>query len=218
MTIEGKDAAGQKITVKGRISAKLAANAPADAQLPTCDYQYIEYTFTRTDGGSGTVTFAKDARIITKGSYAYDGQWCILYVGTNGGYQNVQELIKQQEEILEACGCKENYIIISTSNGNASGHMLMENALAERWGDHYFSAREYLSSEEAYRTAGFDDSVIEKYQSDIQAGIVSEILRVDGVHYNSVGYALLGNRIFRQMVELGYFEPIFDYYDILAEE
>ena len=66
--------------------------------------------------------------------------------------------------------------------------------------------------------AGFDDSVIEKYESDIQAGIVSEILRVDGVHYNSVGYALLGNRIFRQMVELGYFDPIFDYYDLLAEE
>ena len=130
----------------------------------------------------------------------------------------LKELIKQQEEILAACGCTTNYIIISTSAGNASGQKLLEDALAERWGNHYFSAREYLSSEEAYRTAGFDDSVIEKYESDIQAGIVSEILRVDGVHYNSVGYALLGNRIFRQMVELGYFDPIFDYYDLLAEE
>ena len=218
VTITGKDNAGNDVEVKGKISVKLTANAPSGSQLPTCDYQYLEYTFTRTDGKTGTVNFAKDARINTKGSYAYDGQWCILYVGTNGGYQNVQELIKQQEEILAACGCTTNYIIISTSNGNAAGHKAMETALAERWGDHYFSAREYLSSEEAYRTAGFDDSVIEKYESDIQAGIVSEILRVDGVHYNSVGYALLGNRIFRQMVELGYFDPIFDYYDLLAEE
>ena len=163
------------------------------------------------------MTLPKNARINTYGSYAYDGRWCVLYVGTNGGYTDVNELIRQQKEILEACGCEENFIIISTSSGDAAGRKSLETALKNKWGDHYFSAREWLSSEEAYRTAGFSDSVIEKYAGDIQTGTVSEILRVDGVHYNSVGYALLGNRIFRQMFELGYFDVIFDYYDALGE-
>ena len=83
------------------------------------------------------------------------------------------------------------------------------------WGDHYFSAREKLSDESAYVRAGFSDEVIAEYKSDIEAGKISKLFLYDSVHLNAVGYAMLGNTVFEKMVELGYFNAIYDYYDSL---
>ena len=152
---------------------------------------------------------------VTKGSYTYDGDWCVIFMGQNGGYTGVSELIAQQQEILDACECDSNYIIIGLSSGNAAERAEMEAAMTDYWGSHYFSARAALSSEKAYKDAGFSDSVIEANRASIDAGKISNLFLHDGLHLNAIGYALLGNAVFTRMVELDYFDAIYDYYDSL---
>ena len=209
--ITGTDADGNPVTVEGRIS--IAWNGTGKSQAE-CEYENLTYTFTRTDTKGGTVILPKNAKIVTNGSHAYDDHWLVLFIGTNGGYTNWDELIKQQQEMIDASNCGDKYVIIGLSNGNNSNRGDMEAKMKAKWGDHYFSAREFISSEECYRMVGFGDDVIAADQSMITSGTVSrDSYLIDGVHLNAVGYAALGNRLFLQIWQLGFFDALFDYYD-----
>ena len=213
VSIVGKDADGNEVTVTGNITVALREGVTES--IYTCPYTDLVYTFTRTDNGTSVVTLPKEAKIVTRCSYAYDGDLCIIFMGENGGYSSVEELIKQQREILEACDSTEKFIIIGLSSGTETERAEMENAMREYWGNHYFSAREELSSADALRFAGFSDEEIESVASDIKVGRVSTLLLHDRVHLNAVGYALLANAVFDKMAELGYFDAIFNYYESL---
>lgn len=212
VTMTGKDAQGNEITITGQITMSLKDGV---TDKYTCPYSDLIYTFTRTDTGTSEVTLATGTKIITYASATYDGNWCVIFIGQNGGYQDIEELIRQQQEIVNASRCRDKYIIIGLSSGDKESRQEMEGRMQEYWGEHYFSARAYLSSEKALRDAGFSDAVIEQYREDIDAGRVCAILRSDNTHLNAVGYALLGGAVFEKMVELGYFEPVLEYYNSL---
>jgi lysophospholipase L1-like esterase len=212
VTIVGKDTLGNATEVTGNITLALREGA---TNIYTCPYSDLIYTFTRTDNGSTDVTLESGAKIVTYCSYAYDGNWCVIFMGQNGGYSDFDELIKQQREILEACDCPTNFVIIGLSSGTASDRASMEAALREYWGEHYFSAREFLSSEQALALAGFGAEEIASVTTEIQSGKVSSLLLHDNTHLNAVGYALLANAVFERMADLGYFDPIFEYYESL---
>ena len=212
VTINGKDSLGNAVSIKGNITLELREGA---TNIYTCPYSDLVYTFTRTDNGTTDVTLEVGAKIVTYCSYAYDGNWCVIFMGQNGGYSDFDELIRQQREILEACECSTNYLIIGLSSGTASDRASMEDALREYWGDHYFSAREYLSSAQTLELAGFGAEEIASVRSAIESGKVSSLLLHDNTHLNAVGYAMLANAVFERMADLGYFDPIFEYYESL---
>ena len=216
VTIIGKDMNGNEISVTGTLTLSLTADAPAGTDIRTCDAKYLQYTFTRDDGKTDTLVFASGARVVTKASYIYDGRTCIIFMGENGGYSNISELIKQQEEILAACGNPEFYLIISTTSGSYESRTEIRNALSARWGDRYINMGDELnSSEESYKLAGYSDEAIASVAGNIVAGTVSTLLIKDSCHPNAVGYAVIGNIIFERLFDLGAFEALFDYYDSL---
>ena len=212
--IEGKDKNGNDINVKGSIAkATLSADAPSGSSTHTCDAKYLEYTFKRTDGGTNTLNFAPGARVRTRCSYEFDGRTCIIFMGENGGYSDTAELIKQQEEILAACGNPEFYLIISTTSGTTESRTEIRNALSARWGERYINMGDELNSRRAYELAGYSDSVIKSVQSNIAQGSVSTLLVKDKCHPNAVGYAVIGNVIFERLFDIGAFDALYDYYD-----
>lgn len=214
VTIVGKDAEGNTVTVTGTITMA-HKDGLTGSTLYSCDYSDLVYTFTRNDALTETVTLESGAKIVTYGSYAYDGRWCVIFMGQNGGYNDIDQLIDQQQQILDACECDTNYIIIGLSSGTASERAEMEAAMKAHWGDHYFSAREVISSEAAYVQAGFSEDVIAANAALIKEGKISSVFLHDSVHLNAVGYAVLGNAVFERMVDLGYFDALYDYYDSL---
>jgi len=219
VTISGKDADGNDISVTGAISVSLSADAPAGTDIRTCDAKYLEYTFTRDDGKTDTLSFASGARVITKASYIYDGRTCIIFMGENGGYKDIEELVKQQEEILEACGNPEFYLIISTTSGSYESRTEIRNALRARWGEHYINMGDELnSSRKSYEFAGYSDEAIISILKNIEEGTVTKLLISDSCHPNAVGYAVIGNVIFDRLFKIGAFDGIFDYYDSLNSE
>ena len=211
--IEGKDISGNDISVKGKLECALKADAPSGTNKNTCDAKYLEYTFTRTDGGTNTLNFVSGARVRTRCSYEFDGRTCIIFMGENGGYSDVNELIKQQEEILLACGNPEMYLIISTTSGSYESRTEIRNALSARWGERYINMGDEINSRKAYELAGYSDSVIATVEGNIANGTVSSLLIKDNCHPNAVGYAVIGNIIFEKLFDIGAFDALFDYYD-----
>ena len=192
--------------VEGTISLALAENAPEGTALPTCSEEYLVYTFQRTKAGDA-VSVSKGEDIVCYGSYAYDGNWCVIYIGCNGGWRSIDELIAQQEAILEACECPEGkYIIVGNHFGTPENYAEMDKRMAERWGDHYVPLRPYFASEQAYVDAGATEEQIDEFKSAREAGITSTFFLVDGVHLNATGYTLIARQIFFRMSSLGFFD------------
>ena len=217
VTIIGKDASGNEISVSGSLTLSLTDDAPSGTDVRTCDAKYLKYTFTRDDGKTNTLSFVSGARVVTKASYLYDGRTCIIFMGENGGYSDTDELIKQQEEILKACGNPEYYLIISSTSGSNESRTAVREALSRRWGEHYINMGDELnSSRKAYEFAGFSEEAILSVQESIVNGTVTKLLINDTCHPNAVGYAVIANIILERLFKLGAFDELFDYYDRLS--
>ena len=126
------------------------------------------------------------------------------------------ELIKQQEEILKACGNPEYFLIISSTSGSTESRKAITEALSARWGNRYINmGNELSSSRKAYDLAGYSEAAIASVQDKIIDGTVSTLLIKDSCHPNAVGYAVVANVMFERLFYLGAFDEIFDYYDSL---
>ena len=196
--------------VKGKLTLSMTPDAPEGAWIATVDEKYLVYTFTREDAGE-EVQIQQDEPVFLYGEDAYDGRWCVLYIGCNGGWNNnVEELIRQQQAILEACGCGDRFIILGNHFGSPTDptQQELDRRMTEKWGDRYIPLRQYFASEEAFRDAGLSDEEIAKYGDDIAAGITSPFFLSDSVHMTGTGYALVARRIYLRMAALGYFDDI----------
>ena len=216
VTIKGFDADGNEISVVGKLSLALTDDAPEGTDIRLCDAKYLKYTFTRTDGKTDTLSFVAGARVITNASVLYDGRTCIIFMGENGGYSDIDELIRQQEEMLAACGDPEFFLIISTTSGSNESRKEIREALSTRWGEHYINMGDELNSSEAsYQLAGYSKEAIDSVRANIEAGTVTKLLLTDGCHPNAVGHAVVGNVIFERLYDIGAFDAVLDYYDCL---
>ena len=213
----GKDESGKTVTVKGTLTCTLTSDAPAGTQLYNCDYKYLKYTFTRNDGKTDKVIFDQYTRVVTEASVALDGNTCIIFMGENGGYnKDNATIIAQQEEILEACGNPEYFLIISSTSKTTADRKSLNDALSARWGDNYINMGNVLNSSRAsYEFAGYSEEAIVAVLDNIIEGSVTDLLLADGCHPNAVGYTVIANAMFERLYQLGAFDAIFDYYDSL---
>ena len=209
----GKDENGNEVTVPGILTCV----ADEGQNIVNCDYKYLTYTFTRTDGKTDKVIFDKDTRVVTSASVHLDGNTCIIFMGENGGYnKDNATLIAQQEEILKACGNPEFFLIISSTSKTTADRQSLNDALEARWGINYINAGNLLSSSRySYDFVGYSEEAIVKVLDNIIEGSVTELMLADSCHPNAVGYAVIANAMFERLFELGAFDAIFDYYDSL---
>ena len=215
-------------SVEGIITCAMpVAPSASNNQIYNCDYSYLEYTFTRTDGKTDTVNLGAGSRVIMNASVDFDGRTCIIFMGENNGYsdantsnRNIDNLIAQQKEILKACGIdyengNNRYLIVSTTSGTNESRKEITERLTAEWGDHYINIGNEINSRRAYELAGYSDEAIASVEANISEGSVTELLLADGCHPNAVGYAVIGNLIFERFFDLGLFDDLFEYYDAL---
>lgn len=72
-----------------------------------------------------------------------------------------------------------------------------------RWGKHYVNLRNYLSK---HGLSDADMVPTETDEEQIEKGIVPDSLRVDRIHFNETGYRLIGEQIYKRMIELHYIQ------------
>ncbi len=207
----GKDENGNEVTIPGL----LTCTTKTDPDKLHCTYDELTYTFTRTDGKTNKVTFDKNTRVVTQASVLLDGKTCIIFMGENGGYNwDNNTIIAQQEEMLEACGNPEYFIIVSSTSKTTAKRQSLNDALTARWGEHYINMGNVLnSSRDSYEFAGYSEEAIVAVLDNIIEGSVTDLLLADSCHPQAVGYAVIANTLFEKLFNLGAFDALFDYYD-----
>ena len=159
--------------------------------------------------------------VTTKAAYDHKGDILVLEMGSNGGWDDYDELISQYQAVIDYTGC-ENYIIVGdtddpgTSLADSSQSYLedgddyvgvddtaWEAALREAFGEHFFNTRVYMIQN------GLDDCGLKKEKIDElygAFGYISVKLRSDWTHFNAYGYYSKGVGIYKKGIELGYWE------------
>lgn len=166
------------------------------------------YFFTRSEGGEATKV-PEGSEVETWASTQFQDYIYVVFMGENHGWNDdINELIRQQQEILSMQEKhKGKYIVVGLPTGTAEERTELEAALSETYGDKFFNIREYMSTE------ALEDAGIKPTDEDVARmaeGMVPTSLLVDHIHFNAKGYRLLGEQVYERMQELGYFDELED--------
>lgn len=192
--------------VKGVISADIKKDTDGKVNKDE-----TKYYFTRESSGDA-VTVKAGTEIVTSGSTENLNYIPIVFIGQNGGYDDIADLISQQRAIIEHQeGNPVNedgsarFIIVGLHTGTAESRAELEAAMKAEYGDQYINLREYMSTE------GLSDAGLTATDEDkemMAVGSTPASLLSDSVHFTAKGYELIGNLIYEHMDELGYFDEV----------
>ncbi len=129
----------------------------------------------------------------------------IFFVGYNGGFDDVAELITQIKAMI-TFSKSNRYIVISFHKPNNTISTIarmkeMEDSLQLTFGKHFINLRDYLVKR------GLEDGGLTPTQEDrdsMSRGQVPPQLMTDGLHFTSVGYKEIATLVFKKMKELDY--------------
>lgn len=165
--------------------------------------QGSRYIFVRAKAGE-EVQVPSGTEIKTEASEKYKDYLSIVFVGTNGGYEDYDELIVQQDAIIASRTANtDKYLVVGITYGTEEGMAEYDKVMYEHYGDKYLCLRSYLSVF-GMRDAGLTPT--EEDRQRMQAGMVPLSLRTDDVHFTAKGYEVTGNVIYDKLESLGYFD------------
>lgn len=162
------------------------------------------YYFKRSEAGE-EVKVPAGTKILTSGYMEYKRYLPIILMGENGGYTDVEQLMRQQVSIINASENSKGYLIIGLTTGTAAEREPMEIAMQEKYGENYLNARQIISKDGA-ALAEIETTVFDQWMTD--EGRIPGRLLSDSVHFNEDGYRVLGMLVYNQLKELGYFDEI----------
>lgn len=171
-----------------------------------------EYYFARQGSGKFEEVYVdRLTRVVTNGMITPDkDDFHVIFTGPSNeyNYDEADKLIKTQQRMVDDIGT-DNYIIISLTCLYYMPQIWEFNEdLAEYWGDHFLDFRTYVL------TDGMDDAIAqglieaatEQDLADIAKGEIPESMRSDVEHGNHVYNTLLGQQVYKKLVEMGYIE------------
>lgn len=160
------------------------------------------YTFTRAESGA-EVTLDRPTFISTYGYRNNTKDITIFWCGTNDtqtwkGYTYIINYLKQMIDLLP----HKKYIVCGLTCLNYHADIATKNEqLSFAFGRHFLDLRYYLLN---YGLADAGITPTENDETAIASGEMPPSLLYDNVHFNSNGYAVIANCIYRKGVELGY--------------
>ena len=148
---------------------------------------------------------SKNTQIITSLSKIKDGILTI-FIGQNGGYETPQELLSQIKLFVQHKG--DNNIIVITSHGRTSPEIVR--IVQEKFQEKHIDLKNYMVNKGLNDAINFgllpDNGEFPTSQDleSIKKNEVPPSLLKDHIHFNSIGYELLGRLRFNKGKELGY--------------
>lgn len=172
------------------------------------------WVFTRSVAGS-EVTIDRPTQIRTNYDRLYNNGITVVFMGQNGGYDDIADLVWQNRKVIEH-GNSDKYVVLGLSSGSALERAEYEQAMRKEFGRRFISLREYLAAPiyaadgvTIVSCYGLDDAGLEPTQADLDAiaeGKVPPQCLTDAVHYTSDTKTVIGNMLYKRMVELNLFE------------
>jgi len=162
----------------------------------------------------------EDSQEILARSIAYGSQKediLVIQMGDNGGWRDIDELIRQYQQLLSEAGT-DRYIIISSTDDPddydqiwagitdpaGSETTTYEEKYEEAFGEHLFNGRKYLV-EHGLEINGLEETDDDRARAEM--GDISLQLRnpeIDNTHLNEAGYKAMAYGVYEKGLELGY--------------
>lgn len=169
------------------------------------DYTSENFTYYFKRLSSGESILVDDNTIVeTDSSEKYENFVPIVFMGTNGGFSSNANFISQINSVLDMDKSNEKYIVIGLTTENRYNGDL-EKMMESEYGERYINIKEIISD------SGLERAGIKPTAEDIEAmkkGEIPPSLLSDDIHFNSIGYDLIGNIVYERMVDIGYFDNI----------
>jgi len=202
------------VTING-IEGILAGKPKTTGETP----DYYPYSFKRTVAG-----FASDVKVNTQiatkcGKYL--NSFHILFMGMNGGFKagvnNSAITAEDVDEYMKQCKladsyCKGNIIYMTPQLAKSSNNYInddIEDRMLSRFGNRYINLRRYYSTiaiQDAKNKGLLSPDYVptDEDNSAMNNGNCPPVLLApDKLHFNSIGYVLLGNLVFQRLLDLG---------------
>ncbi|MGJ8683046.1 MAG: hypothetical protein ACSHWW_00385 [Nonlabens sp.] len=163
------------------------------------------YYIGRTDSSSSEYVTQPNSIINTSLSKETQGI-ATIFIGQNGDYSTPMDFLNQIDLFVEHKG-DENVIII-TSHINGTTELVQP--IREKYGDKHIDLKEYMSTQAIYDAIDYGllpDNGTYPTAEDLNGmnnGYAPQSLISNGVHFNSIGYELLGLLRYQRGIELGY--------------
>ncbi len=161
---------------------------------------------TRSTSQPRSYMVPEGTRVYTAASQSFEGDILIIEMGSNGGWDDLSQLIEQYDAMLTYANC-DYYIILGDTDAplfNAGlGEDEWEATLRAAFGDHFMNMRTYLMEN------GLKDNNLTPTYADalrLVKGGISDQLRADWTHLNANGYYSKGLGVYKKGVELGYWK------------
>ena len=179
------------------------------------------WTFTRAEAGSA-ITINRPTILRTDFDMNRNAPYLmIIFIGQNGGYSSIDDLIRQHRLMIEHANAK-HFIVLGLSSGSASSRSEYEARMKKEFGRYFISLREYLahpikdSSNNIISCYGLDDQGLEpgskEYNGqtyvaldEIATGTVPHQILMDTVHYTDGTRKVVANLIYKRCKELNIF-------------
>jgi len=164
-----------------------------------------KYSIKRNRRSSESYTTKPKTNIVTQLSFETKGI-ATIFIGQNGGYENPEDLLNQINQFVKHKG-DENIIII-TSHGN--GNSKIVKPIKKKYGKRLIDLKKYMSEKAIYDAIEFDLLPNNgKYPTNedlerMDKNQTPKTLLKDGIHFNSIGYELLGRLRYKKGKELRY--------------
>lgn len=197
----------------------------------TVNDDYSEYYFTRIFNEDKlsdlTVSQKKSMEsgnyelntVETKGQTLHNDCIYIIFMGENGGFDDINELINQQKAILSQQTINnDKYLIIGLTTGDNNSRKELEDAMENEYGSRYINLRKYYTNsipefDLISKASKYNISFTESDIAMMSNGQVPNCLREDAIHYNNAGYRLLADIVYDRLITLDYFSDIQPYAD-----
>ena len=174
------------------------------------------WTFTRSVAGEA-VTIKRPTAVRTAFDRLHNqaSEVMILFIGQNGGYTDLTDLIRMHQQMISHFKGKE-YLVLGLSSGTESQRAEYEKQMKQAFGRRFVSLREYLAhpvydtdGKTVISCYGLDDAGLDPTDADIERikqGQVPQTLLADSVHYTAATKTVIGTMLYKKMIELGVLE------------
>lgn len=160
------------------------------------------YYFTRNTEGE-SVDILEPTPLLTRASTEHKDDITIIFIGQNGGYDSINELINQQTAMIEHLE-HDRYLVLGLTTGTKSERQELESQLLDTFQDKFINLREYLS------TSGLEDANIEPTKADLEAmklgKVPSSLLINNSIVGNRIFHELIAKKIYDKIIELEYLD------------
>lgn len=194
--------------------ANISPLLQGDAGVNPCFINDVQCELTRSNGkyyvnrinlSTTEIVTSPESTITTALSKQREGI-ATIFIGQNGGYDTPEDLLNQIDLFVKHKG-DENVIII-TSHRN--GFPEIVETITEKYGNKVIDLKTYMSTQGIYDAINYNllpnDGSFPTSEDliEMQNGYAPKSVLLDFVHFNAIGYELLGKLRYKKGIELGY--------------